>query len=354
MNLTLHRLPHQPANTKPRQLTLLLPASREPTVLSFENEFTTLSMDPSNSEPDDTKQGSRTAANNDNSSERMRGALEQLLQQQQSRNGTTNAAASPSNQVDVSALLRSLMLPNNNSNNARLPPAQPQGGSASATLLMQQLTQSDPSAAIAALASSGAVDLRTANLQAQAMLKEQEDSLRSTRLMLRQQCEQFTNETIADATNQESAASQEDKKPAAQEADSSDDEDARKPAAREDPEEDASKDGEAATGEAQRGPEPMYDDDDLDDDAYFKGFDKEDSHQVNNETFPFRLYRMLYEVEKSGKQDVASFSNDGQMFCVRKPKRFVDVSHFMCSTVKDQTQLNLGGNLPLFFPWLLT
>ena len=67
------------------------------------------------------------------------------------------------------------------------------------------------------------------------------------------------------------------------------------------------------------------DEDELSDEAYFKDFDKEDSHKLNNETFPFRLYRMLFELEKSGIQDIASFASKGQVFVVHKPKRFVEV-----------------------------
>lgn len=187
---------------------------------------------------------------------------------------------------------------------------------ARASQLMLELSRSDP-AAIARLATSSTVELKTTSQQAQAVLKQEEQALRNTRLMLQQQLEQMTEvETDARASNAPGVKAPGDKKPAAaKRSGSSDEEDAKKPAAEE----------LVDAEDTSQGKTSEIDDDELDDDAYFKGFDKEDSHKVNNETFPFRLYRMLYEVEKSGKQDVASFSNDGQMFCVRKPKRFVDV-----------------------------
>jgi hypothetical protein len=67
------------------------------------------------------------------------------------------------------------------------------------------------------------------------------------------------------------------------------------------------------------------DEEEMNDDEYFKDFDTEDSHKLNNETFPFRLYRMLFELEKCGIQDVVSFTSKGQVFVVHKPKRFVEV-----------------------------
>jgi HSF-type DNA-binding len=73
-----------------------------------------------------------------------------------------------------------------------------------------------------------------------------------------------------------------------------------------------------------------HDEDDLNDDDYFKDFDTEDSHKLNNETFPCRLYRMLFEMEKSGIQDVASFASKVQVFVVHKPKRFVEVRKSWC------------------------
>ncbi|CAB9521704.1 shock factor protein 4 [Seminavis robusta] len=89
------------------------------------------------------------------------------------------------------------------------------------------------------------------------------------------------------------------------------------------------------------------DEDDLNDDDYFKDFDTEDSHKLNNETFPFRLYRMLYEVETNGQADVASFASKGQVFLVHRPKRFVEEimpKYFSTSRLASfQRQLNLYG-----------
>lgn len=288
-------------------------------------------------------------------------------------NSAPERQATTDNADDVSALLLRLVMANTNASGSGCLP-QPSGSSSTTTTqgnssleLIQRLSQSDPNA-IAILATCSKADLKAANLQAQALLRQQEETLRNTRLLLQQQLDQVLSDevnphTVASAapaaatedshsSNRARApsptgskgilASPNGKRPSTKKEGSSQEEETAPL-----PEDEASNDGAACepTRESLEG--VQYDDDDLDDDAYFKNFDKEDSHKVNNETFPFRLYRMLYEVEKSGKQDVASFSTDGQMFCVRKPKRFVEEvmpQYFTTSRLASfQRQLNLYG-----------
>lgn len=61
------------------------------------------------------------------------------------------------------------------------------------------------------------------------------------------------------------------------------------------------------------------------DGEYFElfGFNDEDGVQIINETFPHKLYRMLFEVEKKGQEDIVSFFPHGKAFIVHKPKAFV-------------------------------
>lgn len=66
------------------------------------------------------------------------------------------------------------------------------------------------------------------------------------------------------------------------------------------------------------------DDDKLSDEEYFKDFGANDDNRAICETFPLKLYRMLHEVEKSGKGDVVSFLPHGKSFAVRKPRAFVE------------------------------
>jgi hypothetical protein len=58
---------------------------------------------------------------------------------------------------------------------------------------------------------------------------------------------------------------------------------------------------------------------------YFElfGFNDEDGVQIINETFPHKLYRMLFEVEKKGQDDIVSFFPHGKAFIVHQPKAFV-------------------------------
>ena len=66
----------------------------------------------------------------------------------------------------------------------------------------------------------------------------------------------------------------------------------------------------------------------LDDDAFYHKRNTvstvEDLH-LQNETFPVKLYRMLYEVEKDGKADVVSFLPHGRAFSIHKQDEFSKV-----------------------------
>lgn len=88
-------------------------------------------------------------------------------------------------------------------------------------------------------------------------------------------------------------------------------------------------------------------DDKLTDDEYFENFSASDDNRVIQETFPLKLYRMLHEVEKSGKQNIVSFLPHGKSFVVHKPKAFVEEvmpKYFTtCRLASFQRQLNLYG-----------
>ena len=66
-------------------------------------------------------------------------------------------------------------------------------------------------------------------------------------------------------------------------------------------------------------------DDNLTDEEYFKNFSANDDNRVIQETFPLKLYRMLFEVEKEGHENIVSFLPHGKSFVVHKPKAFVEV-----------------------------
>lgn len=97
---------------------------------------------------------------------------------------------------------------------------------------------------------------------------------------------------------------------------------------------------------------PEHDDDEgyddkMTDDEYFENFSASDDNRVIQETFPLKLYRMLHEVEKSGKQNIVSFLPHGKSFVVHKPKAFVEEvmpKYFTtCRLASFQRQLNLYG-----------
>ncbi|CAB9505248.1 Heat stress transcription factor [Seminavis robusta] len=97
-------------------------------------------------------------------------------------------------------------------------------------------------------------------------------------------------------------------------------------------------------------PQPPEDDQpEMKDAEYFElfGFNDEDGVQIINETFPHKLYRMLFEVEKNGQEDIVSFFPHGKAFIVHDPKRFVEEimpRYFSTSRMSSfQRQLNLYG-----------
>ena len=83
----------------------------------------------------------------------------------------------------------------------------------------------------------------------------------------------------------------------------------------------ASARGSPAPTAAPQGDDPP----EMQDADYFElfGFNDEDGVQIINETFPHKLYRMLFEVERKGLDDVVSFFPHGKAFIVKNPKRYV-------------------------------
>jgi hypothetical protein len=77
----------------------------------------------------------------------------------------------------------------------------------------------------------------------------------------------------------------------------------------------------------------------------------EDNHDVRddtqNETFPFKLYRMLKQAEEDGQDDIVSFFPHGAAFAIHKPQEFVSEimpKYFTTSRMSSfQRQLNLYG-----------
>lgn len=66
--------------------------------------------------------------------------------------------------------------------------------------------------------------------------------------------------------------------------------------------------------------------DEEDDETYFNdaGTDEVDrDFKRSQENFPLKLYRIIYEVVKSGRGDVISFFPHGRAFAVHKPKEFI-------------------------------
>ena len=72
----------------------------------------------------------------------------------------------------------------------------------------------------------------------------------------------------------------------------------------------------------------------------------EEDHPAND-TFPFKLHRMLEHAEKSNLDDVISFTPDGRLFAIHKPREFVASimpKYFTTSRMSSfQRQLNLYG-----------
>ncbi|CAB9498619.1 stress transcription factor A [Seminavis robusta] len=87
-----------------------------------------------------------------------------------------------------------------------------------------------------------------------------------------------------------------------------------------------------------------------DDEAYFNdaGSDEVDrDFKRSQENFPLKLYRIIYEVVKSGRGDVISFFPHGRSFAVHKPKEFIsEIMPKYFATGRMNTflkQLNLYG-----------
>ena len=73
---------------------------------------------------------------------------------------------------------------------------------------------------------------------------------------------------------------------------------------------------------------------------------EEEDHPAND-TFPFKLHRMLEHAEKNGMEDVISFAEGGKSFSIHKPRDFVSgimPKYFTTSRMSSfQRQLNLYG-----------
>lgn len=66
------------------------------------------------------------------------------------------------------------------------------------------------------------------------------------------------------------------------------------------------------------------DDDKLSDEEYFRDFALNEDDRVVQESFPLKLYRMLYEVKKRDRGHIVSFLSRGKSFAVHKPVAFVE------------------------------
>ncbi|KAL7579747.1 hypothetical protein ACA910_021889 [Epithemia clementina (nom. ined.)] len=77
------------------------------------------------------------------------------------------------------------------------------------------------------------------------------------------------------------------------------------------------------------------------------GADEDEEDHPANDTFPFKLHRMLEHAEKNGLEDVISFTPDGRTFAIHKPREFVASimpKYFTTSRMSSfQRQLNLYG-----------
>lgn len=200
-------------------------------------------------------------------------------------------------------------------------------------LLQQQLSQRQAAAASTNI-SSGYLDHST-NLRTQVLLLEQEQSLRDTRIMLqRLQDEQQGSMArgilgAAFTPRGEAKSNEDDALNVIIEASRSPVHAAGRSSLR------AGSVVQQGTYGAQQGTPGEGKDDneeeeegeDVDDDTYYANLDAEDSHTLNNETFPFRVYRMLYEVEKKGKADIVSFCNNGKVLCIHRSKKFLSVRY---------------------------
>jgi len=83
--------------------------------------------------------------------------------------------------------------------------------------------------------------------------------------------------------------------------------------------------GEAASGAIPALAGTQEEQPEMNDAEYFElfGFNDEDGVQIINETFPHKLYRMFFEVERNKQEDIVSFFPHGKAFIVKNSKRFV-------------------------------
>lgn len=71
-----------------------------------------------------------------------------------------------------------------------------------------------------------------------------------------------------------------------------------------------------------------------------------DDGKASNESFPHKLYRMLYEAEQDGKDNVVSFLPSGRGFVIHEPRKFEEIMSRYFTTrrlASFQRQLNLYG-----------
>lgn len=77
------------------------------------------------------------------------------------------------------------------------------------------------------------------------------------------------------------------------------------------------------------------------------GADEENPEDLENDTFPFKLFRMLAKVEEDGKQDIVSFTSNNRAFIIHKPHKFTNEimpEYFTTTRMSSfQRQLNLYG-----------
>jgi hypothetical protein len=86
-----------------------------------------------------------------------------------------------------------------------------------------------------------------------------------------------------------------------------------------------------------------------DDDFFSESADHNEDRDTKNETFPMKLYRMLYETDTNGKSDIVSFAPSGKAFYIHKPDVFMaEIMPIYFTTTRMasfQRQLNVSALL---------
>ncbi|CAB9505345.1 shock factor protein [Seminavis robusta] len=115
---------------------------------------------------------------------------------------------------------------------------------------------------------------------------------------------------------------------------------------------------EAASQVAAEEDDQLDEEDQMGDEEYFKAFTlkegksedgsaSDSDDKAGNESFPHKLYRMLYEAEQDGHARIVSFLPSGRGFTIHKPKEFVSSimpKYFTTRRIASfQRQLNLYG-----------